>query len=353
MPRVKFGQNQVDLQNEIINLKRQLTITLDENHLLKVKIRRLENEIRKKDKYIDYFFIKNREQSFDNRRIIYEKTSNAIQKLKKENDDLKEMILKRDIEDQKREYDIKRMLLYGQTDKTYRKPSRKSSHSLNHDLPGVKKLESLSDSNTISKNVYRTFAENLYNLESTKDYLNSLFTTRADVEKLVGTINNLKEQQDIDRKIIHARDSEIIRLASELNEIKEQLSIEKISSSLSPIVKHDYGNSKNKKFDRSKRCTIESAEFESSHKPKDIKVERKPMKHKTSRRLEPVWELSENELSSASDKSERELYNEDISKKTEIEYIIDSEVSSDGEDIYLLNNLGSYHRKTIGTMSNN
>lgn len=66
-----------------------------------------------------------------------------------------------------------------------------------------------------------------------------------------------------------------------------------------------------------------------------------------------MWELSENELSSVSDKSETELYNEDISKKTEIEYIIDSEVSSDGEDIYLLNNLGSYHRKTIGTMSNN
>lgn len=37
--------------------------------------------------------------------------------MKKENDDLKELILKRDIEDQKREYDIKRMLLYGQTDK--------------------------------------------------------------------------------------------------------------------------------------------------------------------------------------------------------------------------------------------
>lgn len=77
---------------------------------------------------------------------------------------------------------------------------------MNQDVHGTKKLESLSDSNTLSKNSYHTFADNLYNLESTKDYLNSLFTTRADVEKLINTINSLKEQQDIDRRIIHARE---------------------------------------------------------------------------------------------------------------------------------------------------
>lgn len=69
------------------------------------------------------------------------------------------------------------------------------------------------------------------------------------------------------------------------------------------------------------------------------------------RRLEPVWELSENESSNMSNKSETELFSEEILKKTQIEYIIDSEVSSDGEDIFMLNNLGAYHRKTTGTMS--
>ncbi|XP_074116283.1 uncharacterized protein LOC141538593 [Cotesia typhae] len=339
MPRVKFGHNQVDLQNEIVKLRRQLTIALDENHLLNVKIRRLENEIRKKEKYIDYFFIKNREQSFDNRRIIYEKTSIAIQKLKKENEDLKEMILKRDIEDQRREFNIKRQLLYGQVNKPAKRPCRKSSYTLNQDVHGTKKLESLSDSNTLSKNSYHTFANNLYNLESTKDYLNSLFTTRADVEKLINTINSLKEQQDIDRRIIHARDSEITQLASELKEIKEQLSIEKISGSLSKIGRHDYRNLRDDKFDTRG----------STHKTSDVPVERSSIKHKS--RLEPVWELSENESSNMSNKSETELFSEEILKKTQIEYIIDSEVSSDGEDIFMLNNLGAYHRKTTGTMS--
>ncbi|CAG5089196.1 Protein of unknown function [Cotesia congregata] len=335
MPRVKFGHNQVDLQNEVVKLRRQLTIALDENHLLNVKIRRLENEIRKKEKYIDYFFIKNREQSFDNRRIIYEKTSNAIQKLKKENEDLKEMILKRDIEDQRREFNIKRQLLYGQPAK---RPCRKSSYTLNQDVHGTKKLESLSDSNTLSKNSYHTFADNFYNLESTKDYLSSLFTTRADVEKLINTINSLKEQQDINRRIIHARDSEITQLASELKEIKEQLSIEKISVSLSKIGRHDYRNLRDDKFDNRG----------STHKTNDVPVERSSIKHKS--RLEPVWELSENESLNMSNKSETELFSEEILKKTQIEYMIDSEVSSDGEDIFMLNNLGAYHRKTTGTM---
>lgn len=48
---------QTDLQADIICLKKQLTIILDENHVLKVKIRRLENDMLKKNKYIDYLHL--------------------------------------------------------------------------------------------------------------------------------------------------------------------------------------------------------------------------------------------------------------------------------------------------------
>lgn len=43
------------LQSDIFCLKRRLSLIAGENQLLKVKIRRLENELRRKDKYIESF----------------------------------------------------------------------------------------------------------------------------------------------------------------------------------------------------------------------------------------------------------------------------------------------------------
>lgn len=67
-----------------------------------------------------------------------------------------------------------------------------------------------------------------------------------------------------------------------------------------------------------------------------------------------MQELSEDEtFAMSSDQSETNLYNSFLIKrtKTPIEYVIDSEVSSDGEDIYIVNNLGNFHKKSASTMS--
>lgn len=47
-----FHQNE-DLRGEIFHLKKQLSAIDAENHLLKVRVRKLQNELLKKDKQID------------------------------------------------------------------------------------------------------------------------------------------------------------------------------------------------------------------------------------------------------------------------------------------------------------
>lgn len=46
-------QDDLDLRNKIYSLKKQLSQTNGENHLLKVKIRKLQDEVNKKDKQMD------------------------------------------------------------------------------------------------------------------------------------------------------------------------------------------------------------------------------------------------------------------------------------------------------------
>lgn len=42
-----------DLKNEVLNLKKRYSSIQNENHLLKVKVRKLQDELSKKDKHIE------------------------------------------------------------------------------------------------------------------------------------------------------------------------------------------------------------------------------------------------------------------------------------------------------------
>ncbi|KAK4876155.1 hypothetical protein RN001_012577 [Aquatica leii] len=68
------------LRSDILDLKKEVSALKNENHLFKVKIRKLQNEINKKDKQIETLI--NPEQSFFIKRIVSEKGATMIITLK-------------------------------------------------------------------------------------------------------------------------------------------------------------------------------------------------------------------------------------------------------------------------------
>ncbi|XP_034952470.1 uncharacterized protein [Chelonus insularis] len=321
MSKMKYGRApKIDLHTEIISLKKQLSMTLGENHLLKVKIRRLEYELKKKDKYMNYFLI-NSEKHLESQNLAYKKTSNTIMKLRKENEDLKELLFKKELHDQKGPYRTKMTTIScDQVDNKFKNLLGRPRSNFSS------RLESLSDSHTLHKNNkkhQRIFSTNSRSVETTEDFLSNYFVTRADADKLMEMINVLKKQQDVDKEIIHARNSEITQLASELKNLKSQFSAENILTKRS--------NVSDKLL--SPKNVNNSLEQDEQTKSSEFIRPKTPLKV-----LEPVQELNENESSDTSNKSDLNLHKRTFNshRKTIIEYAIDSEVSSD-EEIYLLN----------------
>lgn len=165
--------------------------------------------------------------------MTYENASGAISKLKRQNEDLRELLIKKDIEDQKRARAMKTMLLYRQLDnkvrltnflhsnlfsmsifflnfklqpirKSFRQTARllNSQASLDISKTFPKRLGSLSDSNTLSKDYYRAARKHFFNQENSTDHFKLSNINNADVEELLGMISMMKQQHIQDRNII-------------------------------------------------------------------------------------------------------------------------------------------------------
>ncbi|KAK0170688.1 hypothetical protein PV328_008509 [Microctonus aethiopoides] len=143
--------------------------------------------------------------------MTYENASGTISKLKRQNEDLRELLIKKDIEDQKRARAMKTMLLYRQLDnklqpirKSFRQTARllNSQASLDISKTFPKRLGSLSDSNTLSKDYYRAARKQFFNQENSTDHFKLSNINNADVEELLGMISIMKQQHIQDRNII-------------------------------------------------------------------------------------------------------------------------------------------------------
>ncbi|KAK0178597.1 hypothetical protein PV327_007475 [Microctonus hyperodae] len=316
----------------------------------------------KKNKYIDYLHL-SAQKNNDNRRITYENASGTISKLKRQNEDLRELLIKKDIEDQKRTRAIKTMLLYRQLDnklqpmrKSFRQTARLLNSQASLDISNTfpKRLGSLSDSNTLSKHYYRAARNHFFDQENPKDHLKFSNINNADVEELLGMINIMKQQHTQDRNIILEQNSDISRLKTELTETKAQLKLENFNSNSSHVLQEKGGFGDMKKFVENKLIHTKSIEFEiPRNNYRDSEMNILSIEHKRTI-LEPVQELSEDETFAISgEQSETNLYKSFLIQrtKTPIEYVIDSEVSSDGEDVYIVNNLANFQKKSASTMS--
>ncbi|KAJ3644204.1 hypothetical protein Zmor_026874 [Zophobas morio] len=84
-----------DLRVEIFHLKKQLSNVSTENNFLKVKIRKLQNEIVKKDKQMDVML--DPRKTNDVRKILYERSASFVLNMKEKNDELLYLLREKDV----------------------------------------------------------------------------------------------------------------------------------------------------------------------------------------------------------------------------------------------------------------
>ncbi|XP_044265586.1 protein hook homolog [Tribolium madens] len=88
-------QDDGDLRAEIFQLKKNLSNINTENRMLKVKIRKLQNEIIKKDKQIDD--ILDPRKPIEVSKILYERSASFVLNMKEKNDELLQILHEKDI----------------------------------------------------------------------------------------------------------------------------------------------------------------------------------------------------------------------------------------------------------------
>ncbi|XP_024936588.1 uncharacterized protein PF11_0207 isoform X2 [Cephus cinctus] len=265
-------KKQEDLLSDLISLKRQLTTTLRENQLFKINIHKLQSNIYKKDKEIEYLErLKNREIGSK----LNDRESDTVLKLLKRNEELEEMFRKIEMKKQKRYKEMKMMCLYGR--------------------PNFKK-----------KSEFVAKKTSYVNMEEK----NKLY---SEIEKLSTAIKGLERERKQDKRQIRLTNAEILHLRMELKKSKEL--------------------NKQNEITRSGSLPMEST-------------------CSSIQKLEVVKEKSEDsEVELSSDIINRKPLLPVPSNKTKIEYVYDSEVSSDGEDIYLSNHLRSFLQQVVIAVS--
>jgi hypothetical protein len=112
-------QDDEDLRVEIFHLKKQLSSIGGENHLLKVRIRKLQNEIIKKDKQMDV--VLDPRKSVDVRKILYERSASFVLNMKEKNDELLHLLHEKDVI-------IRRLQNQLDVAKLYSQPPKKQFH---------------------------------------------------------------------------------------------------------------------------------------------------------------------------------------------------------------------------------
>ncbi|XP_012272666.1 uncharacterized protein LOC105695571 isoform X2 [Orussus abietinus] len=415
MKRIHSVRSEEDLESDLFCLKRELVLTLDENQLLKIKIRKLQHELQRKDKQIEHLL--NPRKGYEFKSVLYE---DVILKLQDRIKALEDMLYEQHLQKKKHYNEMKTVHLYTQTD--YRKNRRgPKASTLNdkqpsssepktssaHIIPPIN-VKNVNVCKAITRNNPLKYDQELIGRRPQRNLSRSTISRTSLEEKslqkyrrsneicsessrFMNAMNNLKKSQSIDKCIILSRNSEVLRLAGELKDTKEKLKIGKekpLSIREQPYCQKSFRhfsplsgrglalNSKQKISDSvidtnrltskvvTKGSGCEGSPFSRTKHIKDANVTCDSNKSFNFLnecqllKLEAVQEQTEESLSDSviKDCPERTVYKKvepqlRINPKTKIEYVFDSEVSSDGEDICLTNNLRNFLQQVAITQS--